>query len=273
MSSGVIVYKTKSEIEQQRESSLLVGKTLAEVASYLKPGITTLQLDSIAEQFIRDHQAEPSFKGYHGYKHSLCISVNEEVVHGIPGSRVIMDGDVVSIDCGVFKNGFHGDSAYTFPIGVVSEEVLNLLRVTKTSLMQGIAKARNGNRVGDISAAVQEYAESFGYGVVRELVGHGVGRNLHEKPEVPNYGKRSSGPVLKEGMVIAIEPMINMGPRHIRQLKDGWTVITLDRLPSAHFEHTVAITYSMPDVLSSFQEIEIAITKNKNITEVISTIV
>jgi methionyl aminopeptidase len=203
----------------------------------------------------------------------LCISVNEEVVHGIPGSRVILDGDVVSIDCGVFKNGFHGDSAYTFPIGVVSENVLNLLRVTKTSLMQGIGKARNGNRVGDISAAVQEYAESFGFGVVRELVGHGVGRNLHEKPEVPNYGKRSSGPVLKEGMVIAIEPMINMGPRHIRQLKDGWTVITLDRLPSAHFEHTVSITESMPDVLSSFQEIENAITKNKNITEVISTIV
>ena len=272
MSSGVIVYKTKEEIEQQRESSLLVGKTLAVVASHLKPGITTLHLDTIAEQFIRDNKAEPSFKGYHGYKHSLCISINEEVVHGIPGSRVIMDGDIVSIDCGVFKNGFHGDSAYTFPIGSVQEDVLNLLRVTKTSLLKGIAKARNGNRVGDISAAVQEFAESFGYGVVRELVGHGVGRNLHEKPEVPNYGKRSSGPVLKEGMVIAIEPMINMGPRHIRQLKDGWTVMALDKKPSAHFEHTIAITDSIPDILSSFQEIENAIKKNNNITEVISTI-
>lgn len=272
MSAGAIVYKSKEEIELLRFSSLLVGKTLAEVASHLKPGVSTLELDTIAEQFIRDQGAEPSFKGYHGFKHSLCISVNEEVVHGIPGNRIIMDGDVVSIDCGVYKNGFHGDSAYTFPVGVVNEDVLNLLRVTKTSLLKGIEKARNGNRVGDISAAVQYYAESFGYGVVRELVGHGVGRKLHERPEVPNYGKKGSGPVLKEGMTIAIEPMINMGARHIRQMKDGWTVITLDKQPAAHFEHTICITDNQADILSSFQEIENAISKNKNITEVVLTL-
>lgn len=273
MSSGTtIVYKSDEQIELIRKSSLLVGKTLAEVARHLKPGVTTAALDTIAEKFIRDHHAVPSFKDYHGYKHTLCISVNEEIVHGIPGKRVVQDGDVVSIDCGVFMNGYHGDSAYTFPVGNVSEEILKLLRVTKTSLYKGIAKARNGNRVGDISAAIQSYAESNGYGVVRELVGHGVGENLHEKPEVANYGKKGSGPLLKPGMTIAIEPMINMGMRQVRQLSDGWTVITADKKPSAHFEHTIAITEGEADILSSFSDIELAITENSYITEKIATL-
>lgn len=270
MSGSTIVFKSEEEIEYIRTSSLLVGKTLAEVARNLKPGVTTQELDSLAERFILDHGAKPSFKGYHGYRHTLCISVNEQIVHGIPGSREIKDGDVVSIDCGVYMNGYHGDSAYTFPVGNVSEDVLKLLRVTKTSLYRGISKARSGNRIGDISAAVQEYAESNGYGVVRELVGHGVGRNLHEKPEVPNYGKKGSGPVLKAGMTLAIEPMINMGVRSIKQLNDGWTVITADRKPSAHFEHTIAVTDGDPVILSSYTDIELAIAENTNITESIS---
>jgi methionyl aminopeptidase len=269
MSTGSIVYKSDSEIENIRVSSLLVGKTLAEVASHLKPGITTGELDEIAESFIKKHGAEPSFKGYHGYKNSLCISVNEEIVHGIPGKRIIKDGDVVSIDCGVYLNGYHGDSAYTFPVGNVSEDVINLLKATKESLLFGIEKAIGGNRVGDISSAVQEFAESRGYGVVRELVGHGIGKKLHEKPEVPNYGKRGSGAQLKKGMAIAIEPMINMGSRHVRQMEDGWTIITQDRKPSAHFEHTIAITEGKAEILSSFSEIEIAISKNQYITQII----
>lgn len=272
MSTGSIVYKSLEEIEFIRKSSLLVGKTLAEVARHIKPGITTLELDTIAEQFILSHGAVPSFKDYHGYKHTLCISVNEEVVHGIPGKRVITDGDVVSVDCGVFLNGYHGDSAYTFPVGNVSDEILRLLRTTKTSLYKGIAKARNGNRVGDISAAIQQYAENAGYGVVRELVGHGIGRQLHEKPEVANYGKKGSGPLLKPGMTIAIEPMINMGTRQIRQLSDGWTVTTWDKKPAAHFEHTIAITENEPDILSSFSDIELAIAENSYITEKIATL-
>lgn len=270
MSGVAIVYKSAEEIAQLRMSSLLVGKTLAEVARHLKPGITTGELDAIAEKFIRNHGAAPSFKGYHGFKHTLCISVNEEIVHGIPGNRVIKDGDVVSIDCGVYMNGFHGDSAYTFPVGDVSEVTLQLLRVTKTALYKGIARAKAGNRVGDISAAIQEYAESNGYGVVRELVGHGVGRNLHERPEVPNYGKKGSGPVLKPGMTLAIEPMINMGTRQIKQLNDGWTVITHDKKPSAHFEHTIAIVEGDAEILSSFADIELAIAENTNIKESIS---
>ncbi len=272
MSTGTIVYKSREEIELIRKSSLLVGKTLAEVARHLRPGITTAEMDQIAEQFIRDHGATPSFKNYHGYKHSLCISVNEEIVHGIPGKRVIQDGDVVSVDCGAFLNGFHGDSAYTFPVGEVSDEVLQLLRVTKTALYRGIAKARAGNRVGDISAAVQEYAESYGYGVVRELVGHGIGKNLHEKPEVANYGKKGAGSLLKAGMTIAIEPMINMGTRQIRQMSDGWTITTQDKKPSAHFEHTIAITEVDPDILSSFSDIELAINENSYIKDKIATL-
>lgn len=268
MSSGAIVLKSLEEIECIRRSSLLVGKTLAAVAAELKPGVTTAYLDGIAEKFILDNQAKPSFKGYHGYKHTLCISVNEEIVHGIPGGRVIRDGDLVSIDCGVFLDGFHGDSAYTFPVGEVDSEKLRLLQVTKTALEKGIEQARAGNRVGDISSAIQEYAESFGYGVVRELVGHGIGRNLHEKPEVANYGKKGSGPVLKTGMTIAIEPMINMGGRQIRQMSDGWTVTTHDNKPAAHFEHTVAVKEDCADILSSFSLIELAIRSNVNLTEV-----
>lgn len=267
MAAGSIIYKTKEEIELIRKSSLLVGKTLAEVALHIRPGITTGKLDEIAESFLRDHGAVPSFKGYHGYKASLCISVNEEVVHGIPGSREIKEGDVVSVDCGAFMNGYHGDSAYTFPVHVSDPELLQLLRVTLRSLELGIEKTRSGNRVGDISAAIQEYAERHGYGVVRELVGHGIGKSLHEKPEVPNYGKKGAGAMLKQGMTIAIEPMINMGTKNVKQLSDGWTVITQDKKPSAHFEHTVALTETEADVLSSFTEIEKSISKNQNITE------
>ena len=273
MSSVIVASKTQEEIESIRKSSLLVGKTLAEVANHIREGITTLELDTIAEKFIRDHNAEPSFKGYNGFKHSLCISINEEIVHGIPGSRIIANGDVVSVDCGVFFEGFHGDSAYTFPIGEVNEEKLKLLRVTKTSLYRGIEKARSGNRIGDLSNAIQSFAESHGYGVVRELVGHGIGRRLHEKPEVPNYGKKGAGPVMKAGVTIAIEPMINQGTRQVIQLKDGWTIITHDRKISAHFEHTVVVRDEKAEILSSFKEIEIAISKNKNITEIIETLI
>jgi len=273
MSGSTIVYKTAEEIEYIRNSSLLVGKTLAEVARNLKPGVSTSSLDAIAEKFIRDHGAVPSFKGYHGFKHTLCISVNEEIVHGMPGARLINDGDVVSIDCGVFMNGFHGDSAYTFPVGDVNEDVMRLLRVTKTSLMKGIEQAKIGNRIGDISAAIQTYAETNGYGVVRELVGHGIGRQLHEKPEVANYGKRGSGPQLKAGMTIAIEPMINMGTRSILQLKDGWTIITGDKKPAAHYEHTIAIKEGEAELLSTFSFIELAIEENSYIKEKIETIV
>ncbi len=267
MSFGSIVYKTAEEIELLRKSSLLVGKTLAEVALHLRPGITTGKLDEIAEQFIRDHGAVPSFKGYHGFKASLCISVNEVVVHGIPGKREVKEGDVVSIDCGVYMNGFHGDSAYTFPVMVTDNSTLQLLQVTLKCLEAGIDKARSGNRVGDISAAIQELAERHGYGVVRELVGHGVGKNLHEKPEVPNYGKKGSGPVLKPGMTLAIEPMINLGTKNVQQLSDGWTVVTSDLKNSAHYEHTIAVTNGEADVLSSFKEIEASIEKNQYITQ------
>lgn len=272
MSAGSIIYKTKEEIELIRKSSLLVGKTLAEVALHIKPGITTAKLDEIAEAFLRDHGAVPSFKGYHGYKASLCISVNEEVVHGIPGKREIKEGDVVSVDCGAFMNGYHGDSAFTFPVHVTDGELLKLLKVTRRSLELGIEKANAGNRVGDISASIQEYAERHGYGVVRELVGHGIGKTLHEKPEVPNYGKKGAGALLKPGMTIAIEPMINMGTKNVKQLSDGWTVITQDKKPAAHFEHTIAITETYADVLSSFSEIEKSISKNQNITELVETV-
>lgn len=272
MSSG-IVYKTSDEIECIRRSSLLVGNALAEVARIMKPGMSTRQLDDIAEEYIRDNGAEPSFKGYHGYKNTLCISVNEEIVHGIPGDRQLKDGDVVSVDCGVFLGGFHGDSAYTFPLGEVGSEAMNLLRVTRTSLELGIRAARNGNRIGDISAAIQEFAEGHGFGVVRELVGHGIGRKLHEKPEVPNYGKRGAGALLKPGMTIAVEPMINLGQRQVKQMPDGWTVITADRKVSAHFEHTLAITEAQADVLSSFEAIEKAIAGNSEFKGVIEVLI
>ncbi|MDY0077827.1 MAG: type I methionyl aminopeptidase [Bacteroidales bacterium] len=257
----MIYIKTEEEIEIQRESSLLVGKTLAEVAKHVAPGIKTIELDAIAEAFIKDHGAVPGFKGYGGFPGSLCISVNDQVVHGIPGNQVLHEGDIVSIDCGVLKNGFYGDSAYTFAVGQISEELQLLLERTKASLYLGIEQAVAGNRTGDIGNAIQSYTEGFGYGVVRELVGHGVGRKLHEKPEVPNYGRRGSGVKLKENMTIAIEPMINLGSRGVKQEADGWTIRTIDGKPSAHFEHDVAIRKGKADILSTFSYIEEVLNK------------
>lgn len=253
---GEIYYKSVEEVELIRESSLLVGKTLAEIAKHIKPGVTTLQLDKIAEEFIRDHGAKPTFKGYDGFPGSLCTSVNEVVVHGIPNSKPLENGDIVSVDCGVFKNGFNGDSAYTFGVGEISNEAKQLLEVTKQSLELAVQACKLGNRIGDIGSAVQTHAESYGYGVVRELVGHGLGKELHEKPEVPNYGKAGRGLVLESGLVIAIEPMINMGSRRVKQLRDGWSIVTIDGKPSAHFEHDVAIINGKTEVLSTFEFIE-----------------
>ncbi len=260
----MIQYKSSEEIELIRESSLLVGKTLAEVAKHIRPGVTTLELDKIAEEFINDHQAYPAFKGYGGFPNSLCISPNEVVVHGIPNNTPLKDGDVLSVDCGVLKNGFYGDSAYTFEVGEVSEEKKALLRVTKECLLKGIEQAVAGLRIGDIAYAVQEHAEKHGYGIVKELVGHGVGKQLHEKPEVPNYGKRGTGLKMTEGLVIAIEPMINLGKAAIWQDNDGWTIRTKDAKVSAHFEHTVAIKKGKADVLSSFKEIEEVLNNKKD---------
>jgi methionyl aminopeptidase len=255
----MIHYKSKAEIELMRESNLLVSKTLAQVAAIIKPGISTFELDQFAEKFIRDNGATPSFKGYQDFPFACCISVNDAVVHGFPTKDILKSGDVVSVDVGVFKNGFHGDSAYTFAVGEIPAEVKQLLRVTKESLYKGIEKAIHGNRVGDIAYAVQNYTEKeHGYGVVRELVGHGLGRKLHEEPQVPNYGKRGTGAKLKEGMVIAIEPMINLGTKNIFHDKDGWTIRTEDGKPAAHYEHAVAIQRGKADILSSFAEIEAA---------------
>jgi methionyl aminopeptidase len=251
-----LYYKTKEEIELIRESSLLVGKTLAEVAKVIKPGATTLSLDKVAYEFINDHKAVPAFLNYSGFPNSLCISVNAHVVHGIPGKYELKDGDIISVDCGVVKNKFFGDSAYTFAVGEVRSEILNLLKITKESLYKGIEMAVVGKRIGDVGEAVQSHAEKNGYSVVRELVGHGIGQNLHESPEVPNYGKRGTGLKFQEGLVIAIEPMINMGKRAIIQENDGWTIRTADNLPSAHFEHTIAIGKNKADILSSFEYIE-----------------
>ena len=254
-----LYYKTKEEIELLRESSLLVGKTLAEVAKVIKPGITTLSLDKVAYEFISDSKAIPAFLNYNGFPNSLCISVNSQVVHGIPGKYELKDGDIVSVDCGVIKNKFFGDSAYTFAIGEVKPEILNLLQVTKESLYKAIEVALVGKRLGDIGDAVQSHAEKNGFSVVRELVGHGIGQSLHEAPEVPNYGKKGTGLKLQEGLVIAIEPMINMGKKAISQENDGWTIRTADNLASAHFEHTIAIGKDKADILSSFQFIEEAL--------------
>ncbi|MDD5570730.1 MAG: type I methionyl aminopeptidase [Bacteroidales bacterium] len=252
----MIYYKSEEEIELIKISSLLVGKTLAEVAKIIKPGIKTIFLDTIAEEFIRDNNAIPAFKNYRSYPNTLCISVNAEVVHGIPGDREIKDGDIVSVDCGVMKSGYFGDSAFTFAVGVADEKVVGLLRATKKALYLGIEKARIGNRIGDISAEIQSYCESNGYSVVRELVGHGVGKKLHEEPEVPNYGKRGRGIKIHEGLVIAIEPMINMGRKEVIRLQDGWTITTADGMPSAHFEHTIAVKKDKTEILSCFEEIE-----------------
>ena len=248
--------KTDEEVELLRESSLLVGKTLAAVAQRIRPGVTTLELDAVAEEFIRDHGAEPGFKGYVGFPNSLCTSVNEAVVHGIPNDRPLEEGDIVSIDCGVLKNEFYGDSAFTFAVGEIEPEVQQLLDVTKECLRLAIEQAVVGKRIGDIGFACQQHAEKHGYGVVRELVGHGLGRSLHEAPEVPNYGRRGNGPRLMDGMVLAIEPMINLGRKEVLHLDDGWTIVTSDRKFSAHFEHDIVVRPGQADVLSSFDEIE-----------------
>jgi methionyl aminopeptidase len=248
--------KTDIEIEKIRRSSLLVGKTIAEVARNMRSGISTIDLDKIAETFILDHGALPAFKGYHGYPGTLCISINEIVVHGIPGKTELKEGDLVSIDCGTIIDGYYGDSAFSFGIGEISEEVRLLMTRTKDSLYHGISAAIAGKRIGDIGFEVQSYVESFGYSVVRDLVGHGLGTSLHEKPEVPNFGKRGSGSKLEDGMVICIEPMINLGSRMVIQEKDGWTIRTADRKPSAHFEHAIVVRKDAAEILSSFTEIE-----------------
>ncbi|NBL63648.1 type I methionyl aminopeptidase [Flavobacterium sp. NST-5] len=251
----MIIPKTREEIELMRESSLLVSKTLGMLATELKPGITTLQLDKMAEEFIRDHQAVPGFLGLYGCPSSILTSVNEQIVHGLPNNRPIEEGDIVSVDCGVLKNEFYGDHAYTFEIGEVAPETKKLLQITKESLYIGISEFKAGNRVEDVGNAIQKYTEAAGYGVVRELVGHGLGRKMHEDPEMPNYGKRGRGKLFVEGMVVAIEPMINLGTKNIKQLKDGWTIITADKKPSAHFEHNVALIDGKPELLSTFSYI------------------
>jgi methionyl aminopeptidase len=252
----MIYLKTEEEINLIKESAQVLGKAHAEVAQWVKPGITTKKLDIIAEDYIRSYGGIPSFKGFNNFPASLCMSVNEVVVHGIPGNYELKDGDIVSIDCGVKLNGFHSDSAYTYPVGEVSKEVMDLLTATKKSLYKGIEQAVDGLRIGDIGYAVQHYCEERGYTVVRELVGHGVGRELHESPEVPNYGKRGKGLRLKEGMVLAIEPMINLGTKSVMQEKDGWTIRTTDRKYSAHFEHTVVVRKGKAEILTTFDYIE-----------------
>ena len=252
----MIYYKTEEDIEKIRESAEILSRAHGLVASLVKPGIKTKELDKKAEEFIRDHGGTPSFKGYNGFAYSLCISVNENVVHGFPGEYVLKDGDIISVDGGVFFKGFHSDCAYTYPVGKVSSEVLKLLKVTKESLYIGIEQAVLGNRIGDVGYAIQHYAEEHGYSIVRELVGHGLGKSLHESPEVPNYGKRGKGPKIKNGLVIAIEPMVNLGSRNIVQESDGWTIRTLDKQPSAHYEHTVAIIDGKTEIITTHKYIE-----------------
>jgi len=251
----MIKIKTPEEIELMRESALIVSKTLGEIAKEVKPGVTTLYLDKIAEEHIRDHGAIPGFLGLYDFPNTLCMSPNEQVVHGIPNNEPLKEGDIISVDCGALKNGFYGDHAYTFEIGEVAEEVKKLLRVTKESLYLGIKEFKLGNRVGDVGYAIQNYTEKHGYGVVRELVGHGLGREMHEDPEMPNYGRRGKGKKFKEGMVVAIEPMINLGTHRIKQYSDGWTIKTVDLKPSAHFEHDVAIVKGKPELLSTYKYI------------------
>jgi methionyl aminopeptidase len=252
----MLYLKTDEEVELLRESNMLVSRTLAEIASVIRPGITTLYLDKLAESYIRDNGATPAFKGYGGFPNTLCTSVNDEVVHGIPSGYVLKEGDIISVDCGVILNGWYGDSAYTFPVGIISDEVRRLLDYTLASLEEGVKEAVAGNRVGDISYAVQTKAESGGFSVVRELVGHGLGRKLHEPPEVANFGKKGTGPKMEKGLVICIEPMINTGRKETLQMKDGWTVKTADGKPSAHFEYAVAVNKGKADVLTTFEFIE-----------------
>jgi len=251
----MIKYKTREEIELMRESAQLVSKTLGMLAPKIVPGAIPLELDKLAEEFIRDHGGEPGFLGMYGFPNSLCMSPNAQVVHGIPGKDPLQEGDILSVDCGVFMNDFYGDHAYTFPVGEVDADTKRLLADTKESLYVGIREVVAGNRIGDIGAAIQEFTEARGYGIVRELVGHGLGRKMHEEPQVPNYGKRGRGKKIQEGLVIAIEPMINLGTHRIKQLKDGWTILTADSKNSAHFEHDVAVVDGKPEILSTFQYI------------------
>lgn len=251
----MIIPKSSEEIELLRESALIVSKTLGMLAPEIKPGVTTIQLDKLAEEFIRDHGAVPGFLGLYDFPNSLCMSPNAQVVHGIPNNTPLQEGDIISIDCGALKNGFYGDHAYTFGVGTIAPEVEELLKVTKESLYEGIREFKAGNRVGDVGYAIQKYTEDRGYGVVRELVGHGLGKTMHEDPEMPNYGKRGRGKKFVEGMVVAIEPMINLGTKRIKQLPDGWTILTADNKPSAHFEHDVALIDGKPELLSTFKYI------------------
>lgn len=253
--------KTDEEVGLLKESNLLVSRTLAKIAEFIRPGVTTLYLDNIAETFIRDHNAVPAFKGYGGFPNTLCTSVNDEVVHGIPSGYTLKEGDIISVDCGVILNDMYGDSAYTFAVGEISQELQKLLDYTRASLEEGVKAAIAGNRVGDISAAVQVKAESGGFSVVRELVGHGLGKKLHEPPEVPNFGKKGTGPKMEKGLVICIEPMINMGRKETLQMNDGWTIKTADNSPSAHFEYAVAIDRGKANVLTTFEFIEEVLNK------------
>lgn len=253
----MIHIRTEAEIDIIRENALMVTATLCEVAKMLRPGITTKSIDQLAEAFIRDNGGIPSFKGYHGFPAALCISVNEVVVHGFPSDYVLKDGDIISVDCGFYRNGYHGDHAYTFGIGNIAEETAQLMRVTKESLRRGILQAKGNNRVGDISYAIEHYcAAEHGYGVVRDLVGHGVGKDLHEDPQIPNFGRRGDGKRLKDRQVIAIEPMINMGTREVYTLEDGWTIVTADGKPSCHYEHTTVVRPNGGEALSDFSRIE-----------------
>ncbi len=248
----MLTLKSKEEIERIRESALIVSKTLGMLASEVKPGVTTLHLDALAETFIRDHGAIPGFLGMYGFPNTLCMSPNDQVVHGIPNNTPLVEGDIISIDCGALKNEFYGDHAYTFAVGEIDPETEKLLDVSKASLYEGIRAFKHNNRVGDVGYAIQNYCESHGYGVVRELIGHGIGRIMHEEPEMPNYGKRGRGKKFQEGMVVAIEPMINMGTHKIKHHNDGWTITTKDNKPSAHFEHNVALVDGQPELLSTF---------------------
>lgn len=260
----MIHYKSKEEIELMRESAQVVSRALGLIAEKIGPGVTPLALDKIAEEYIRDQGAIPGFLGLYDFPNTLCTSLNEHVVHGIPNKKELRDGDVLSVDCGAIKNEFYGDHAYTFAIGEVSDEVRKLLEVTKESLYLGIDQMQAGKRLGDIGYAIQHHAEKHGYGVVRDLVGHGLGRVMHEDPQVPNYGRQGKGKKLQEGLVLAIEPMINMGDYRVKQLKDGWSIVSKDGKPSAHFEHDVAIVNGKPDILSTFEYVDAALAKNTN---------
>ena len=262
LNRDMIIYKTPEEIEIMREAAQIVSRTLGLIAKHVKPGVTPLELDKIAEDYIRSQDAEPGFLGLYDFPNTLCISINDAVVHGIPNSEPLNEGDIISVDCGSIYKGYYGDHAYTFEVGEVSPEIKKLLKVTKECLDLGIAEAKIGNRIGDIGFAIQQHAEKNGYGVVRDLVGHGLGTTMHEEPQVPNYGRRGRGKKIQNGLTIAIEPMINMGTEKVVQLDDKWTIVTEDGLPSAHFEHDIAVVNGKPEVLSTFKYIEEALKKN-----------